>query len=221
MKDGKVHHNSYDIAGKKYGMLTAVARHHTDGKKWSWVFRCDCGKEVIRVTSDVTKAHKKGMLQSCGCQRHKRAGDRLRTHGMSRHPAFAVWRSMLDRCRLPTHQAWENYGGRGITVCERWQESFQNFWDDMGATYQKGLCLDRRDNEKGYCPENCRWVTYRQSANNKRTSVYIHTSKGRMTVAQASREFGVGVTTILYRISAGWKEEELLITPSYLPKHQR
>ena len=89
---------------------------------------------------------------------------------------------MKDRCALPTHQAWRNYGGRGITVCARWAESFGNFWADMGPTYVPGLTLDRRDNEAGYSPENCRWTTYKVQANNRRVS-----SKTSTTSSPAAR----------------------------------
>jgi len=139
-------------------------------------------------------------------------GDANRTHGMSKHPAYAVWRSMLDRCRLPTHQAWANYGGRGITVCSEWQ-SFETFWADMGPTYRRGLTLERKDNEGGYSAVNCEWATYRKQMNNKRGNVWIETPLGVMTVAEASRLSGIGHTTLLYRIAHGVSLSTILSTP--------
>ena len=136
-----------------------------------------------------------------------------KTHGMSKHPAYAVWRSMCDRCRLPTHQAWKNYGARGIKVCPEWEGSFENFWADMGAAYKKGLTLERIDVNKGYSKENCTWATMKSQARNKRKNVRINTPWGLVTVAEASERSGVGVTTILYRIKAGVPERLLLTKP--------
>lgn len=107
---------------------------------------------------------------------------------------------MCDRCRLPTHQAWHNYGARGIRVCDRWSHSFENFWEDMGVGYVSGLTLDREDNNGDYCKENCRWVTSLTQGNNRRGNRRIHTPWGFFTVAEASRLSGIGATTLLYRL---------------------
>src|SRR5574343_575843 len=80
---------------------------------------------------------------------------KLTGHGMSKHPAYAVWRPMLARCGTPSHPAFKNYGARGITVCARWRKSFENFWEDMGPTYRRGLTLERTNNARGYSPANC------------------------------------------------------------------
>ncbi|MEY4910066.1 MAG: Hamiltonella virus [Pseudomonadota bacterium] len=132
------------------------------------------------------------------------------THGMSGHPAFWVWRSMRDRCRLPTHQAWANYGGRGIRVCSRWEESFENFWADMGPTYAQGLDLNRIDNNGGYSSENCDWINREGNCNNKRNNRILQTASGPMTAARAARKYGVGITTVLYRLEHGYTDAEAL-----------
>src|SRR5690554_5561079 len=159
--------------------------------------------------SEITKQQRRGVVASCGCKRRESIGNRNRRHGMSKSPAYAVWRSMLGRCLNPSHQAWENYGGRGITVCERWQEGFEPFWADMGPTYQPGLTLERRDNGKGYSPENCKWATPQQQNRNRRSSRLIDTPWGRMTVTEAAERSGVKKTTLHYRLKVGVDPSDL------------
>ena len=111
----------------------------------------------------------KGSTNSCGCSTAQFISKSRTTHGMSRHPVYAVWRSMIDRCKLPTHQAWANYGGRGIAVCGHWKK-FENFWADMQAAYRAGLTLERVENDRGYSKANCIWATHAEQANNRRNS---------------------------------------------------
>ena len=213
MTDGKLHHRSPDLTGQTFGALTALRPGSTDGKSRKWIFRCECGKECEKGASDVKKDANKGRTPNCGCMTKELQGANKRTHGMTGHPAYAVWRSMLARCMNPNHHAWKNYGARGVMVCDRWIHSFENFWADMGPTYAPGLELDRRDNNAGYFPENCRWVSRQVNTSNRRTSVLVGTPWGRLNVAEAARRSGIGVTTILYRLDHGWPEEELFRKP--------
>lgn len=202
-----------DITGLRVGYLTALRRVGSNGKKSLWEFQCDCGAVIVRQAVEMKKQLKKGIRSSCGCMRKKSIGDSSRKHGMSDHPAYGVWRSMIDRCRLPSHQAWHNYGARGITVCDRWQESFANFWEDMGASYQPGLTIERKDNMGNYSAENCRWATYTVQANNRRNNVRVQTPLGEMTAAQAADVYGIGRGTLLYRIQNGCPQEHLFDPP--------
>src|SRR4051812_35697984 len=112
---GKPHHRAKDITGLTSDSLTALRFSHSDGKKSWWEVQCKCGKVITMPASELQK----GKQKSCGCEWYFRIGLKNSTHGMSDTPMYAVYRSMIDRCRLPTHQAWRNYGARGIRVCER------------------------------------------------------------------------------------------------------
>lgn len=193
---GKRHHNFRDLTGQQFGALTALHPSHSDGKKWYWTYKCQCGNLTTKLGQDITKDVKRGGTPNCGCLTKQLISEGNRSHGMTKHPAYGVYRSMMDRCRLPSHRAWKNYGGRGITVCARWQESFENFWADMGPSYQHGLELDRQDNNQGYSPENCRWVSRRTNTRNKRNSLAVD-------IPLLAQETGISRSTLYYRLKHG------------------
>ena len=209
MKDGKLHWRIRDLTGQTFGALKALSLEGTNGHHMLWRFLCTCGKQVVKAGVDVTAEVKRGGTPNCGCMTRALIGRKNQTHGMSKHPVYAVYRSMIDRCKLPTHQSWENYGGRGITVCLHWQESFENFWKDMGPTYQRGLDLDREDNEQGYSAANCRWTTRRVNTMNKRNT------EMRVDIPELSRATGIGKTTLYNRLRAGWLVEFLTTPPDF------
>ena len=205
-----------DITGRRSGYLTAVRFLRSEEGR-VWLIRCDCG-----ITKEMkAKRFTTGEVKSCGCKTSvlmSRASrgipkPHLRTHGMSKHPAYWVWRSMRDRCRLPTHQAWHNYGGRGITVEDPRWDCFEVFWEDMGPTYRRGLELERVDNSKGYRKANCIWATRQAQTENQRTNRYIDTPWGKVTVAEASRRSGINVSTLLYRLNHGAPACSIFSTP--------
>jgi hypothetical protein len=200
------------LVGQKFGHLTVVAAEGSDGHHTLWKVRCDCGTLAVKVGTDIKK---NARFCSHGCPLFRATMSLGRSiHSMSRHPAFAVWRSMLARCGNPNHRAFKNYGGRGIHVCPQWQ-TFVGFWNDMGVGYEPGLSIDRIDNDAGYSKENCRWTTPKTQCRNKRNNVVIPTPLGRMTVAEASDRFGIGRSTIFYRISRGWPGSQILKAPKF------
>lgn len=208
-----MHHRAKDITGLVVGYLTATKYHGSDGAKSVWEAKCHCGKVVLIPATELVKQKNRGITASCGCMRRATIAKKNRRHGMSAHPAYWVWRSMVDRCSLPSHHAWKNYGGRGIKVCERWRESFENFWSDMGLTYRRGFTLERKNNSMGYSRENCVWHTQRAQANNRRGNVYLGTPHGRMTLSEAAQFYNIGRSTLNYRLSEGWALEQALTLP--------
>jgi hypothetical protein len=121
---------------------------------------------------------------------------------------------MKSRCFNPTDKDWRNYGARGISVCLRWRESFENFWADMGPSYAPGLTLERVRNGGNYEPGNCAWKDRTDQANNRRGNVHIETPVGCMTVSQAADHYGIKRVTLAQRLRLGWPVERALIPPS-------
>jgi hypothetical protein len=194
-----------DRTGCIYGSLTVVGYMGMEGRSIArWLCMCACGEESVVNGSNL----KSGSTKSCGCQRNK--FNRV-THGLSKTAEYRVWRGMLTRCGNPKDHTYHNYGGRGITVCERWLK-FKNFSADMGRRPSKDHSIDRINNNGNYEPENCRWATIAEQRSNQRTNTLL-TYQGRTQIMKAwASELGILPSTLRERLVRGWTTERALST---------
>lgn len=184
-----------NIAGQKFGRLTAIKRDFNSKKYSKWVFKCDCGKVLSAGKQGVVT----GAQLSCGCYVREQKAKQNRTHGLSKHPLYRTWNGMVQRCAFEHSKDYPYYGGRGVTVCERWLD-VSNFIEDMGEKPENST-LDRIDNTKGYSPDNCRWATPLAQGNNKRNNREIKVGGMKFnTLAAAARYFDMPESTLRNRL---------------------
>jgi hypothetical protein len=189
-----------DIAGQRYGKLVVIRQ--VDGRLRGsslWECRCDCGGTTIKSSNMLRTGHAK----SCGCLNLGEAQKAAHTkHGMVESPEYAAWKDMKRRCLNPNAPNYKDYGGRGITICSRWLQSFQNFFDDMGKR-PEGKSLERKNNNGNYAPGNCKWANRFEQARNTRRNRYVELDGRRQTVSEWAREIGRPPVWLRDRLDSG------------------
>jgi hypothetical protein len=154
-----------DLANQKFGRLRAIKLYNGPSSRYRWVCQCSCGNTCVVISKHLTTGH----TQSCGCFQREQAGQSARTHGQTQSPEYHSWYAMKSRCSNNNRWDYKYYGGRGIAVCKRWQNSFKKFLADMGKRPSPRHSLDRYPNPDGdYSPSNCRWATRKQQRSNQR-----------------------------------------------------
>jgi hypothetical protein len=179
---------------------------------------CDCGNESVVICHKLT--HER--TRSCGCLRDDVPRDQIRSlsrkHGFlagggKRPPEYGVWCGMKRRCYNEADKDYSRYGGRGIRICDRWRDSFAAFYEDIGPRPSPAYQVERDDNNGPYSPDNCRWATAKEQAENKRSNVFLEHDGKRLTIAEWARVTGIGETTIGARLRLGWPAAAALSTP--------
>lgn len=177
-----------DLTGQQFGRLTVLARAGFDGKTL-WRCSCECGKETIARSPSL----RNGTHRSCGCLKTDLQRQRMTKHGSGIKGAetllYRIWKNMRQRCLNTKHPRYADYGGRGITISDRWHD-FAAFAQDMGEA-KEGLTIDRIDVNGPYAPENCRWVDYKVQMKNKRNNVWVDVQGQRMVREDARKLLGV------------------------------
>lgn len=203
-----------DLTNKKFARLLVINRDFS-ANRTAFFCQCDCGK-----VKSIRSAHLiDGKIQSCGCLHSERAAKRIyKMHekniktGISNSPTYQSWCGMKQRCTNPRSNFFSYYGGRGIIICPRWIDSFENFLVDMGKK-PHGHSLDRIDPNGNYEPNNCRWATRKQQQNNLRSNRVYEIYGRKLTISQMADLFDIKRSTLDGRISRGITIEKAVIPP--------
>lgn len=180
-----------DLTGRVFGRLTVLYRGENYKLKTTWVCKCECGNEKTVNYQNLIV----GTSTSCGCFHKELLLKRITIHGNARRgrisSEFSIWSGMKDRCENERSEFYNRYGGRGISVCERWSISFENFLADMGKRSSKKHSIDRINNDGNYEPSNCRWATNLEQSRNRRNNVWIEYKGEKKIMTDVAKDLGV------------------------------
>lgn len=199
------------LYGQRFGRLTVICKNpvSTASNNSRWDCICDCGTSCTVVGSKLIS----GYTSSCGCFHLERLRESVVTHGMRFSSEYNIWSGIKDRCLTPTNPAYGRYGGRGITICDRWRDSFENFYADMGPRPSPEHSVERKENDSGYGPNNCVWATATEQANNRRSNVFYEHGGVKKTVSELAREFDMSDVKLRKRLYRGWDLNRSLTQP--------
>lgn len=198
-----------NLIGQKFGRLLVIQKASPSKSRGPrWLCKCDCG--AFRIVSAYNL--KTGKTQSCGCLHKEQVAHLNKKHGEFKTRLYRIWAGVVDRCENSKKPAYENYGGRGIVVCDEWRKSYEAFRDWALVTgYADNLTIERINNDGNYEPNNCRWATRKEQARNRRRT---HLILGK-SLAQWAEETGIHRGTIRSRIvDFGWSPEDAVSTPA-------
>lgn len=198
-----------DLTNQRFGKLVVIHKDLSSigtGRS-KWICQCECGNTtsvfLVNLTNEKT--------QGCGCSQKEAMSKAMTTHGLSGIDEYSIWCGMITRCYNEKSEVYGDYGGRGITVSDEWRSSPEAFYKDMGSRPSSMHTVDRRDNDKGYCKDNCRWATKVVQANNRRNNIRYEYRGDIKTLGEWSRELDLNYKLVYYRIkNLGWTFEEAI-----------
>lgn len=199
-----------DLTGKVFNQLTILSYEGLNSSRLAtWKCKCSCGN--IKVVIGLSLRY--GDIKSCGCFKAKRIGDFNRTHGEGKTPEYIAWQLMKRRCNNPNDIGFKYYGRLGIKVCDRWLNSFQNFLSDLGRKPTAKHSVDRINPNGNYEPDNCRWASAMEQANNKRGTHLFNHEGVTDTVSNWCRHFNINSSAVHARVRRGWSLKRAITTP--------
>lgn len=201
-----------DLTGRRFGRLQVVSpsTYRKPKNRAVWLCLCDCGKQSVVTAGDLMY----GNTKSCGClmrEISRANGMSNRRHGFTHTRTYRIWGGMKKRCLNPSEPNYHRYGGRGITLCDRWH-SFDAFLEDMGEC-PSGCSIERIDNDGPYSRENCRWATILEQARNKSNNRKFTLWGETLTLTEWAHRFGLKRPTVGRRLKRGWSIEDALLRP--------
>lgn len=200
-----------DLTGQRFGKLVVVRRNGSDNKGGAmWLCNCDCGNKKTVRSHDLTS----GKTRGCGCLQR----EYVTKHGCAKRsgttPEYKTWKSIRGRCLNPNKDSFKYYGGRGIFICDRWKDSFDNFLSDMGYKPGPQYSIERINNNGPYSPDNCRWATSSEQSNNTRQNHLLTINGDTHTLTEWARIKGIKPVTLLSRLRNGWMPYDAIMTPT-------
>lgn len=195
-----------DLTGIKFNRLTVLKFSHRElrNNKWRyyWLCKCECGNEILIDRDNI----KQGKQKSCGC--FEKENPSRKTHGYSKTRIYRIYNDMKNRCYNKNNKRYNCYGSRGIIICDEWKNDFKAFYDwSMAHGYADNLTIDRIDVNGNYEPNNCRWATLKQQANNRRNNHYITYNNETHTISEWAEILKIKKQTLWARLNKGWSIE--------------
>ena len=196
------------MVGRQFGRLTVKSYSHSKDGRYYWNCECtaNCSKQVVAATGSLTT----GNTNSCGCFKSDQTRKAVVTHGRSATPEFFVWANIKERTTNPNIAGYKNYGGRGIRMCARWADSFQNFISDLGPRPSAGHSLERIDNDGPYAPKNCVWAERKVQARNKRSNRLVTHDNQTKCVAEWAEQYALLPWRVYLLLDKGYTISEII-----------
>lgn len=199
-----------DLSGQRFGKLTVIGRAPNKNSKTMWYCLCDCGDSTTVSSTHLRSGH----TISCGCYKAENMSALFATHRMKDTAIYRMWHNMRARCKYESTDRYKNYGGRGIQVCQEWDESFEAFYQwALSNGYRDGLSIERKDVNGNYCPENCCFILLEDQALNRTTTRYIEHNGIQKPLSVLAKEIGKNSVTLSRRIDKGLSVSDAVSLP--------